>query len=200
MFKHGRMALVAIACAAAPFAAQAQDNFFVGAQAGHAQFNVHNVSNDNAGTQRLSFGYRWQAGPVTQVGVEVGGGRIGEVGDSYYNGYAYDGVSVKTRYLSVGVNARFQFGRDSRWFAVARGGVMSYRQDNRDSYSSGGFTMQQSSSSSDAGIYAGAGLGVDLTPNFNLSVMLEGYTFHDNPYVDGTYSAGMITAGAELRF
>lgn len=204
MFKHGRVALVAIACVAAPLAAHAQDHFFIGAQAGQARFNVEGVDHDNAATQNLSLGYRWQAGPIAQVGIEVGAGQIGEVGSAGYDGYGNQRVQVKTRYTTIGVNARFQFERDSRWFAETRLGAMNYRQGNRESYFYMGYysgvSAQQTTHTSDTGAYAGAGIGVDIPPNFNITVMFNGYAFPSSPYVDGSYAASTVTAGLELRF
>jgi hypothetical protein len=197
MFKYGREALFAIACVAAPLAAHAQDRFFVGAQAGQARFNVDGVDDDKAATQSIDLGYRWQAGPIVQVGVELGAGRIGAVGGGYDYGYGYGSqrVRVETRFATLGVNARFQLGRDSRWFALARLGAMHYRQDNREDYRYHDSAYHQSYRTRDNGAYASAGIGVDITPSFNVSVMVNGYAFADSPYVDGGVSAGL-----ELRF
>lgn len=74
--------------------------FFVAAQVGQAWI-VDDVRQD---TMAISGGYRWQAGPVVQVGIEGVAGRI-DSGD-----LRNPGVD-DTDYASLGANARFQFGR-----------------------------------------------------------------------------------------
>lgn len=82
-------------------AAREQDDggFFVGVQAGQGWI-YEDVEQDAVA---VSAGYRWQAGPWTQVGVELSGGRLDETTDG---GWRYP----KATYKAVGANARMSFG------------------------------------------------------------------------------------------
>ncbi|WP_167285349.1 outer membrane beta-barrel protein [Marilutibacter alkalisoli] len=213
MFKHGCMALVAIACAAVVPAAHAEGNFFVAGQVGQAKYHDIDFGDDTAGTYAISGGYRWQAGAVTQVGVEAGYGRVNEVHEahSWGNGYTDSGharVGMKARYAHIGANARFSFGEGSRWFAILRAGYIGYKQDvsfESTSYFEGSIIDSYSGSHSDdgGGAYFGAGIGFDVTPNFSVSVMRSGYAFSSSDsgdWNDDYGTAATNTLGLELRF
>ena len=169
-----------------PPADGARGAFFVAAQAGQAWI-VDDVRQD---TRAISAGYRWQAGPVVQVGIEGVYGRIDdkaftEAGRPYRTGEA--------DYASLGANARFQFG-SSPMFAMTRLGY--WRADAGD-----GDTVD--------GGYAGVGLGVDFSRHVNLTLA---YTLHAyassysysgwNYSVSGTEinRADLVTLGLEVRF
>ena len=214
MIKYGCMAL-AIACSLAAPAAQAKGNFFVAGQAGRATYDESAFDEDSADTSAFSGGYRWQAGPVTQVGVEVGAGKVDEIGQDYY----YDGgpsyyetghIGMDATYRHVGANARFSFGRDSRWFAIARGGYMSYEQNLSGRYAAfynGAMVDSMSLSENDtgSGAYFGAGVGFDVSKNFNVNVMFNGYAYSnfesESGYEDEDIgTASTTTLGLEVRF
>jgi len=173
----------------APAADVARGAFFVAAQAGQAWI-VDDVRQD---TKAISAGYRWQAGPVVQVGVEGVYGRIDstiftEGGTTYRTGSA--------DYASLGANARFQFG-GSPLFAMTRVGY--WRADTDTGFGS---------ENVDGG-YAGVGLGVDFNRHLNLTLA---YTYHAyassyvyrnwNSTVYGTTinRADLVTLGLEARF
>lgn len=217
MIKFGCVA-VAIACSLVAPAAQAQGDFFVAGQAGRATYDDSRFEQDEANTRAISGGYRWQAGPVTQVGFEVGAGKVDEVGDGYT--YYYDGgvfeswhVGAEATYRHVGANARFNFGQDSRWFAIARGGYMRYEQTLRSSYYSIyiGEPSFDSERHNDSGAYFGAGIGFDISKNVNVNVMVNGYAYSEvdgDADDDGIYegmdadvgTACTTTFGVEVRF
>jgi hypothetical protein len=101
---------LAIACSIAAPAVHAQGNFFVAGQAGRASYDDSEFNDEQAATHAISAGYRWQAGPVTQVGFEVGTGKVEEIGEGYSNPMETSHVGVDTRYRHAGANARFGFG------------------------------------------------------------------------------------------
>lgn len=170
-------------------ARKAQENggFFVGLQAGQGWI-YEDVEQDAVA---VSAGYRWQAGPWTQVGVELSGGRLDSTD---YRGYEVS----KADYKAIGANARMNFG-DSQWFATVRGGYFDAEQEYSDS-----------TFSTDGG-YAGFAIGVDINRHVNISL---GYTafvyaddYADEDCDDDDYGydcdfnrADMVMLGVEARF
>ena len=155
--------------------------FFVAAQAGQAWI-VDDVRQD---TKAISAGYRWQAGPAVQVGIEGVAGRI--EGTAFNQGWGSYYIE-DADYASLGANARFQLG-SSPMFAMTRVGY--WRADAGD-----GDTVD--------GGYAGVGLGVDFSRHVNLTLA---YTLHAyaTRYGNGTYDfdvsrADLVTLGLEARF
>ncbi len=149
--------------ATAPAPAREQDNggFFVGVQAGQGWI-YEDVEQDAV---VVNAGYRWQAGPWAQVGVELSSGRLDST--------RYDGYPVpKATYKAVGANARMNFG-DSPWFATVRGGYFDAEQDFPDG---GDF-------STDGG-YAGVAIGVDINRHFNISLGYTAFVYADDYYYD----------------
>lgn len=219
MFKFGRVALVAIALGSVAPLAHAQGSFFVGGQVGRVDLADTGFNDESGDFKSLNLGYRWQIGPRVQLGIEAGAGKIDGIEDRDEYDVSYSGgmVHVKERYaldadfVQIGANARFQFGADSRWFGIARLGYLGYEQEFSESYSaSGAFVESGSYSESDdgGGVYFGAGVGVDVTPNFNLSLTLNGYAYSslyyddydDEYYWDDVKTARTATLGAEFRF
>jgi len=208
MIKFGRVALVAIAGVLAVPCAQAQGGFFVGVQAGRATLSDTGFRDDTSNTHSIGAGYRWQAGasPVL-IGVEGGYGRLGEIGETF----AISGVSERREFEAdygyIGANARFQFGADSRWFALARAGYMAYDQEFRYRFEAPGMREEGRFSDDGGGAYFGLGVGMDVTRNFNVNAMVNGYAY-SSIYRDGNRyrfdddvsTARTVTLGAELRF
>lgn len=214
MTKYGCMALVAIACAAAMPAAHAEGGFFVAGHVGKAKYDDVGFD-DRADTRALSGGYRWQAGPIVQVGIEAGFGKVDEVTDDFYyytDGMGYEEtwrVGMETDYRNIGANARISFGEGSRWFAVARAGYMAYDMDAHlrvEARQNGALvdTFADSGSDDGGGAYFGAGVGVDLNRNVNLSLMYNGFAYSDfEDNGTGQWDVGTAsttTLGVEVRF
>ncbi|MBB3344102.1 outer membrane beta-barrel protein [Luteimonas sp. RC10] len=155
---------------------------FVALQAGQAWI-YDDVRQD---TQAVSAGYRWQAGPVVQVGIEGVAARIDATSK---DGWRFGGAD----YGSLGANARFQFGR-TPLFALARLGYWYADVGEGDSADGG---------------YAGVGLGVDIHRHVNLTLA---YTYHlyassdcyrvySTAYCDTDINrADLVTLGLEARF
>lgn len=215
MTKYGCLALVAMACSILAPAAHAEGDFFVAGQVGQAKYDDLGFDDNSANTRALSGGYRWQAGPVVQIGIEAGFGSVDEVGGEiffYSDGTGYtetSRASVEADYRHLGANARFNFGQDSRWFAIARAGYMTYDMDagvHIEARDNGTLvdTLDLSANDDGGGAYFGAGIGVDITPNVNVNVMYNGYAYSDfesdNFSEDDIGTASTTTLGIEVRF
>ncbi|HEY1033480.1 MAG TPA: outer membrane beta-barrel protein [Pseudoxanthomonas sp.] len=176
-----------VAPAAPPAREQDNGGFFVGVQAGQGWI-YEDVEQD---AMAVSAGYRWQAGPWMQVGVELSGGRLDETTDG---GWRYP----KATYKALGANARMNFG-ESPWFMMVRGGYFDAEQD-----IPGGGDF-----STDGG-YAGLAVGVDINRHFNITLGYTGFVYADEYYDsdcddDYTYDcdfnrADTVTLGVEARF
>lgn len=169
------------AYAAAPRSAsheRGRGGFFLGVQGGKGR--VYEDVDQSA--LLVNAGYRWQAGDVTLIGIELAGG---ELDDERHGEGNYPGLDL----VSLGANARFNFGSGSPVYALVRAGYWSAEDDRYGSNSDGG--------------YVGGGLGVDFNRHFNMSVI---YTTHvyatDYDWEDGyeINSADTLMLGAEVRF
>lgn len=166
---------------AAPTGDASRGAFFVAAQAGQAWI-YDDVRQD---AKAISAGYRWQAGPFVQVGIEGVAGRI-DSGDM--RNFGVD----DTDYASLGANARFQFGHNPV-FAVARLGY--WRADEGSDIGS---------EIVDGG-YAGLGLGLDFSRHLNLTLAYSLHAYassYCNRSACGTEinRADLVTLGLEARF
>lgn len=133
----------------------------------------------------VNAGYRWQAGAVSLIGIELASGRL--------DGTEDDGVAYgKVEYASIGANARFNFGRANPVYGLVRAGYWAAEDDEL------GMDVD--------GAYFGVGLGVDVTRNFNLSLVYTNYVYFNEYYWDdGDFyydanRADTLMFGAEVRF
>ena len=165
--------------------AEPKGGFFLGAQAGKGWIYEDVDQNVVA----VNGGYRWQAGDVSLVGIELAGGRLAKAED---DGWTYGKVS----YASIGANARFNFGEASPWFAIARLGYWSADGDGDEN-------------GDVDGAYASFGIGVDVTRNFNVNLMYTNHAYATTYYYYGyggyyeeteINTADMVTLGVEARF
>lgn len=164
---------------------EADGGFFVGVQAGQGWI-YEDVDQDAVAA---SAGYRWQAGPWAQVGVELSGGRLDSTN--------YRGIEIsKATYKAVGANARMNFG-DSPWFATVRGGYFDAEQEYSDS-----------TFSTDGG-YAGVAIGVDINRHFNITLGYTAFIYADDYAYDDCDDydydcdfnrADTVMLGIEARF
>jgi hypothetical protein len=170
--------------APAPDARQAEESgrggFFLGAKGGRGW--VYDDVDQSA--RELNAGYRWQAGSVTLVGIELARGELGAKSE--------DSVFVSdVDYGSIGVNARFNFGRNSPVYALVRAGYWAAEQKGDDA------------TDVDGG-YFGLGLGVDINRHVNLGLTYTNHVYFDSYYWDAGYyevnRADTLMLGAEVRF
>jgi hypothetical protein len=155
--------------------------FFVGVQGGKGW--VYEDVDQSA--LAVNAGYRWQAGSVSLIGIEVASGRLDSTGE----GTRFYG---KVEYDSIGANARFNFGRNSPVYGLVRAGYWT-ADDNRS-----GMDVD--------GGYFGVGLGVDVNRHFNLSLVYTNYVYFEDYYWEGNdfhydiNRADTLMLGAEVRF
>jgi hypothetical protein len=166
----------------APYAQyeQGRGGFFVGLQAGKGW--VYDDVDQSA--RAINAGYRWQAGPVALVGIEVARGQLG---DTTEDGWYYEQVE----YASIGANARFNFGATSPVYALVRAGYM---------------TAEDELDNDVDGAYVGLGLGVDFNRHFNVNLVYTNYVYFNEYYwYEGDFyydasRADMLMLGIEARF
>jgi hypothetical protein len=154
--------------------------FFLGVQGGKGW--VYEDVDQSA--LAVNAGYRWQAGAVSLIGIEVASVRLDSTTD---DGWRYG----KVEYRSIGANARFNFGRNSPVYALVHGGY--WAADDSDA----GMDVD--------GGYFGLGLGVDVTRHFNLSLVYTNYVYFNDWEGDGLQydditRADTLMLGAEVRF
>lgn len=159
-----------------------KSGMFLGAQAGDAKVFEGNKQ-DMAG---FNVGYRWRAGPVTLVGIEVATGKVDGSKDA--DGFV---VIPTVDFGSIGATARFNFG-NTPVFALVRAGYW------------GGEAKGEDYTERVYGAYLGAGLGVDIGKHFSLSALYTNYLYADeyyDDYEDITINrAEVLSVGAEIRF
>lgn len=154
--------------------------FFIGVQGGKGW-----VTDDvDQSARSINAGYRWQAGAVTLIGVEVASGKLQSAVE---DGWRYAGID----HASVGVNARFNFGATSPVYALVRAGYWTADADYGIDVDGG---------------YVGLGLGVDFNRHFNMSlvytnhVYFEDYYWDDGDFYYDANRADTLMLGAEVRF
>ncbi|WP_379654022.1 outer membrane beta-barrel protein [Pseudoxanthomonas sp. UC19_8] len=170
---------------------------FVGVQAGKGW-----VYEDVDQTMyRLTAGYRWRAGSVSLIGIEAAAGKLQET-------KRQDDKYGASDFYSLGAIARFNFGRRSPWFALAR---LGYWYGNTTQYDTRGryyrpdgssYIKYDSSHEHVYGAYAGFGIGVDLNRHTSLSLNYTGYVYsnsYDYDEYDPNY-ADALNLGLEVRF
>lgn len=154
--------------------------FFLGVQGGRG-WVYDSVGQD---ALAISAGYRWQAGSVSLLGIELSAGRLDSTTD---DGRPYN----KVEYKGIGFNGRFNFGAASPVYALVRTGY---------------FDADEKGYGSADGGYVGLGLGADFTRNFNMSLVYTNYVYFNELYwSEGTlyYDASRsdtLMLGAEVRF
>lgn len=158
---------------------------FVGVQLGKGW--VYEDADQSA--RQINAGYRWQAGPVALLGVEVA---AGELNDATHDGWRFDPVD----FASIGFNGRFNFGRTSPVYGLVRAGYWAADTSVNDG---------EQRADVDGG-YFGLGLGSDIGRHLSLSLVFTSYVYFnelywegDNLYYDAN-RADTLMFGAEFRF
>ena len=137
----------------------------------------------------VNAGYRWRAGQVSLLGVEVAAGRLDE---TRHDGWQYDEVD----YTSIGFNGRFNFGVGNPVYGLVRAGYWAADTGIND----GEFRADVD------GGYFGLGLGVDFNRHFNMSLVYTNHVYFNEAYwEDGEFyydanRADTLMLGVEARF
>ncbi|WP_158628835.1 outer membrane protein [Dyella choica] len=137
-----------------------QDNFFVAGQLGQTKYRT-DFSHDKGTFQNVRFGWRWNG----IVGPEIGYAYLGHP----KTGNDIASLSVRTRALTAGVNAKYNF--YNNWFVTGHAGYLR-AQYKLDATLLG---MNAKGTRYNDGLYAGLGVGYDLTRNFSLGLNYDNY-------------------------
>lgn len=170
---------------------RSRGGFFVGVQAGKGW--IYDDVDQNA--RMLNAGYRWQAGAVSLLGLELAAGRLGSTTEQYgqYGRVHYGAVD----YASIGFNGRFNFGRANPLYALVRAGY--WQADTRVD------DGRRFEHDVDGG-YVGVGLGVDFNRHVNMSLSYTTHVYFNDWYWDNSslyYDASRadtLMLGVEARF
>ena len=140
-----------------------QDNFFVDGNLGRTQARTSELDHNNSVFQNVRFGWRWNG----IVGPEIGYVYLGRPKDSVGNGLG--SFSAKPQAATVGLNAKYNFYQG--WFATAHAGYMRSRTEL--AYTAGDFDSRYKTWN--GGLYAGLGVGYDVTKNVSLALNYDNY-------------------------
>jgi opacity protein-like surface antigen len=200
MKKHILATSLAMVLASVSTASLAADtgNFYVGAEAGQAQYRLgaipgeHLDAKDTAAAVRFGYVWHW----AVDFGVEGGYVSLGKVTDDYTNsngGYPSN-TSVETSGLFAGAKVKYHFA--DTWYVSARAGTFQSHVKLRDHDGSpeGG---NYRASSTNGSWYAGAGVGYELTPEFSLGLSYDNY--RSKAGID-EFNTAMFALSAEYRF
>lgn len=166
-----------------------QDNFFVAGQLGQTQARSAAFTHDNGVFQNVRFGWRWNG----IIGAELGYVYLGRP-KAEYDGLA--STSAKPRAGTVGVNAKYNVYEGL--YVTAHAGYM--RSNTRFDTVVGPY--HDTDKTWNNGVYAGLGVGYDLTKNVSVSVNYDDYRVQAGNDNIGRirYNVAAYSAGIEYRF
>jgi len=183
----------AFAQEAAP-AQNAQQGWFVGANAGYADVNRGPYNNgDLAGG--IKGGYRYAINPDTAIGAEIGYVYLGRVNAK--GGYAqyYDGnAKSKLQGATAGLSLRYSF--SPNWYGEVRGGAFAAKGEG---LTSDRFYPQTNSFHSTR-YYAGVGAGYNIMSNLSVGLSWDYYDGSSQPRKNINLPTNLYSLSAEYRF
>ncbi|GLR00035.1 outer membrane protein [Dyella mobilis] len=138
-----------------------QDNFFVAGNLGKTDARNDDLTHKNSVFQNVRFGWRWNG----IIGPEIGYVYLGR--PKADNGIA--STSVKPRAATVGVNGKYNVYEN--WFVTAHAGYM--RSQTKFDWVSGPNSANYKTWNN--GLYAGLGVGYDITKDFSLALNYDNY-------------------------
>jgi OmpA-OmpF porin, OOP family len=173
-----------------------QDNFFVDGNLGQTQARTGALTHQNSVFQNVRFGWRWNG----IVGAEIGYAYLGRPKADIADGLG--SFSAKPQAATVGLNAKYNFYQN--WFVTAHAGYM--RSRTTMALVSGDFYSRYKTWNN--GLYAGLGVGYDVTKNVSLALNYDNYRVQagndTSPYYVGAghyrYNIAAYSASVEYRF
>ena len=173
-----------------------QDNFFVAGQLGQTQARTSLLDHNNSVFQNVRFGWRWNG----IVGPEIGYAYLGRPKADIGNGFA--SLSAKARAVTVGVNAKYNVYQN--WFVTAHAGYL--RSQTKFGLASGNFASSYTTYNN--GLYAGLGVGYDLTKNVSVGLNYDDYRINSGNSTSVNYvgvgrnrtNIAAYSASVEYRF
>lgn len=172
-----------------------QDNFFVAGQLGQTQARTSLLDHNNSVFQNVRFGWRWNG----IVGPEIGYAYLGRPKADIGNGFA--SLSTKARAVTVGVNAKYNVYEN--WFVTAHAGYLRSQTKFDLSGNLGGNYKTYNN-----GLYAGLGVGYDLTKDFSVGLNYDNYRINSGNSTSENYvgvgrnrvNVAAYSASVEYRF
>jgi OOP family OmpA-OmpF porin len=174
-----------------------QDDFFVAGQLGQTQFRDGGLSHNNSVFQNVRFGWRWNG----IIGPEIGYVYLGRPKTDVF-GDGSTSLSVKPRAATIGVNAKYNV--YGNWFVTGHAGYL--RSQTKYDLASGDFGSRYKTWNN--GLYAGLGVGYDLTKNFSVGVNYDNYRVQGGNSTSPNYvgvghnrvNVAAYSASVEYRF
>ncbi len=199
-----------LSCASLVTHAADKAGFFVGGQVGQARYDLGGGSDDHGTSYGATFGYRWAVEPPFYFGIETGYVDLGRLSHNEtirgsVDGFAYTAYTkekLQAHAVILGVNGRWALAR--QWYVTARAGTMhSHTEFKADVTIPSGFGdthVSDRATSNDNGLYAGVGMGYDISRNFSLGLTYDYYSLKADRIVDGNTNISVYSVAAEVRF
>jgi hypothetical protein len=120
-------------------------------------------------------GYLWKLNGGSSLGLELGYMHFGDISDGFdANGFTAETTSANA--TTAGVLFQQHFSDDDAWIFQARAGLMKGKLDETQTFGMGNGPSTISSSSSQSGVYVGAGIGRQITQSFSLTLAYTLYS------------------------
>lgn len=177
-------------------------NFYLGASASSAHWNIDTPTpgvhlDDSSTAVRVTLGYVWHWG--VDFAVEGGYADLGELTSDWADSTGSVHTTLKNQGLFGGVKVGYRFARN--WHISGRTGLYEnrMRQDGVEVYTANNtvVTDRFSYDQTKTRWYAGVGLGVDVTPQFALSL---NYDYYAARFEGVDIDIDATTLGAQFRF
>ncbi|GLQ93787.1 outer membrane protein [Dyella acidisoli] len=172
-----------------------QDNFFVAGQLGQTKYRTDLLTHDKGTFQNVRFGWRWNG----IVGAEIGYAYLGRPKADLGNGFA--SLSTKPSAVTLGVNAKYNVYEN--WFVTAHAGYL--RSQTKFAWSG---AIDNRYKTFNNGLYAGLGVGYDLTKSFSVGLNYDNYRINSGNSTSENYvgvgrnrvNVAAYSASVEYRF
>ena len=171
-----------------PTSSNQMDNFYVAGNLGQTQYRA-DVSHDNSVFQNVRFGWRWNG----MIGPEIGYVYLGRPKDVTSDGQ----FSVKPQAATIGLSGKYNFYQN--WYVTGHAGYMRSRTYINSSFGDDSFRDKTWNN----GVYAGLGVGYDVTQNVSVGVNYDNYRVQYGDSNNGTHGRTNVAAfsgSVEYRF
>jgi OmpA-OmpF porin, OOP family len=173
-----------------------QDNFFVAGNLGKTDARNGDLTHKNSVFQNVRFGWRWNG----IIGPELGYVYLGRPKAEFGDGFG--SFSAKPQAATIGLNAKYNFYQG--WFVTAHAGYL--RSRTTMALDAGDFGSRYKTWNN--GLYAGLGVGYDVTKNVSLALNYDNYRvqYGNGTSVDyvgvshGRTNIAAYSASVEYRF
>jgi OmpA-OmpF porin, OOP family len=171
-----------------------QDNFFVAGNLGKSDARSADLTHKNSVFQNVRFGWRWNG----IVGPEIGYAYLGRPKADIADGFG--SVSAKPQAATIGVNGKYNFYKG--WYVTGHAGYL--RSVTKAALSVGDSRLRDQTWNN--GLYAGLGVGYDVTKNVSLALNYDDYRIQTGNKTDTNLlgrtrtNIAAYSASVEYRF